>query len=66
MVYELDRVMQVCDSFFCSMSATYVPGGNNLVMGVQCYELFGGLAIKNHSFYISFMKICSERTYFSR
>ena len=23
MVYELERVMRVCDGFFCSMSATY-------------------------------------------
>ena len=23
MVYELKRVLRVCDSFFCSMSATY-------------------------------------------
>ena len=23
MVYELDRVLRVCDGFFCSMSATY-------------------------------------------
>ena len=23
-----------------------VPGGDNLVKGVQCYELFGGIALK--------------------
>ena len=23
MVYELERVLRVCDGFFCSMSATY-------------------------------------------
>ena len=23
MVYELERVLRVCDNFFCSMSATY-------------------------------------------
>ena len=28
-----------------------IPGGDNLVMGVQCYELFGGIALKNHAFY---------------
>ena len=27
-----------------------VPGGDNLVKGVQCYELFGGIALKNHAF----------------
>ena len=26
------------------------PGGDNLVKGVQCYELFGGIALKNHTF----------------
>ena len=31
----------------------WVPGGDNLVKGVQCYELFGGIALKNHtSFFI--------------
>ena len=29
----------------------WVPGGDNLVKGVQCYELFGGIALKNHTFY---------------
>ena len=28
----------------------WVPGGDNLVKGVQCYELFGGIAHKNHTF----------------
>ena len=28
-----------------------VPCGDNLVKGVQCYELFGGIALKNHAFY---------------
>ena len=28
----------------------YIPGGDNLVKGVQCYELFGGIALKNHTF----------------
>ena len=27
-----------------------VPGGDNLVKDVQCYELFGGIALKNHAF----------------
>ena len=27
-----------------------VPGGDNLVKGVQCYELFGGIALKIHTF----------------
>ena len=29
-----------------------VPGGDNLVKGVQCYELFGGIALTNHAFYL--------------
>ena len=31
-----------------------VPGGDNFVKGVQYYELFGGIALKNHAF--SFFK----------
>ena len=27
-----------------------VPGGDNLVKDVQCYELFGGIALENHAF----------------
>ena len=29
-----------------------VPGGDNLLKGVHCYELFGGIALKNHAFLI--------------
>ena len=32
-----------------------VPGGDNLVKGVQCYELFGGIALENHAFFIYFV-----------
>ena len=32
-----------------------VPGGDNLVKDVQCYELFGGIALKNHAFSFSFI-----------
>ena len=32
----------------------WVPGGDNLVKVVQCYELFGGIALKNHTFSFSF------------
>ena len=28
-----------------------VPGGDNLVKCVQCYELFGGKALKNNALY---------------
>ena len=28
--------------------------GDNLVKGVQCYEFFGGIALKNHTFFIFF------------
>ena len=29
----------------------WVPGGDNLVMGVQSYEIFGGIALKNNEFF---------------
>ena len=29
----------------------WAPGGDNLVKGVQCYELIGGIALENHAFY---------------
>ena len=32
----------------------WVPGGDNLVKGIQCYELFGGIALKIHTFSFSF------------
>ena len=35
----------------------WVPGGDNLVKGVQCYELFGGIALKNHTFSFSFPRL---------
>ena len=28
----------------------WVPGGDNLVKDVQCYELFGGIALQNKAF----------------
>ena len=31
----------------------WVPCGDNLVKDVQCYELFGGIAPKNHTFSFS-------------
>ena len=36
----------------------WVPGGDNLVKGVQCYELFRGIALKNHTF--SFHHVTSK------
>ena len=30
--------------------STLSPGGDNLVKGVQCYELFGGIALKIYTF----------------
>ena len=35
----------------------WVPGGDNLVKGVQCYELFGGIALKINTFSFSFFLI---------
>ena len=32
----------------------WVPGGDNLVKDVQCYELFGGIALINRAFSFSF------------
>ena len=37
----------------------WVPGGDNLVKGVQCYELFGGIALKNHTF--SFFSVVGRK-----
>ena len=36
----------------------WVPGEDNLVKGVQCYELFRGIALKNHAF--SCMKMTTK------
>ena len=30
----------------------WVPGGDNLMKGVQCHELLEGIALKNHALYI--------------
>ena len=40
-----------------------VPGGDNLVKGVQCYELFGGIALKNHAFSFHFFVATAESIY---
>ena len=32
------------------LAVKWVQGGDNLVKDVQCYELFGGIALKNHAF----------------
>ena len=39
----------------------WVPGGDNLVKGVQCYELFGGIALKNHTFSFSYQMAIRRR-----
>ena len=31
--------------------------------GVQCYELFGGIALKNHTFSFSFCSKCLRNTF---
>ena len=41
----------------------WVPGGDNLVKGVQCYELFGGIALKNHTFSFSYYVLMYLKTY---
>ena len=29
-----------------------VPGGDKRMKGVQCYELIGGISLKNHAFFM--------------
>ena len=43
------------------------PGGDNLVKGVQCYELFGGIALKIHtfSFFFSFWSSAANQQVWS-
>ena len=36
-------------------SVKRVPGGDNLVNGVQCYELFRGIVFKNHAFFYIYL-----------
>ena len=43
----------------------WVSGGDNLVKGGQCYELVGGIALKNHAFSFFFifkldLHVCTE------
>ena len=38
------------NAIICEMS-------NNLVKGVECYELFGGIALKIHTFSFSFINV---------
>ena len=40
----------------------HARGGDNLVKGVQCYELFGGIALKNHTFSF-FFKVVQITTF---
>ena len=43
--------------------------GDNLVKGVQCYELFGGIALKNHAFsfffHFSFAEIIGKKKHYA-
>ena len=41
----------------------WVPGWDNLVKDVQCYELFGGIALKNHAFSSSFFPLTYQDKY---
>ena len=41
----------------------WVPGGDNLVKGVQCYELFWGIALKNHVFFLFLKQSSSKKDY---
>ena len=42
--------------FSCKISTRW----GNLVMSVQCYELFGGIALKNHAFLDSIFPFHTE------
>ena len=35
-------------------AVTLVPGWDNIVKGVQCYEHFGGMALKNYVVFLYF------------
>ena len=41
----------------------WVPGGDNLVKGVKCYELFGGISLKNHAFFIHYLFVLDAKYY---
>ena len=41
---------------FSRLSCEMSTGGDNLVKGVQCYELFGGIALKIHTISFSFFR----------
>ena len=51
---SIDMFSPWARDFICIASVDsavkWVPGGDKLVKGVQCYELFGGIALKNHAF----------------
>ena len=54
---HLNRIASVDSAVKC------VPCGDNLVKGIQCYELFGGIALKNHAFFIhgpNISQICGK------
>ena len=38
----------------------WVPGGDNLMKGVQCYELFGGIALKITHFHMMVQYCCDS------
>ena len=45
----LEQSHFICIASFHS-AVKWVPGEDNLMMGVQCYELLGGIALINHAF----------------
>ena len=53
----------ICIASFDS-AVKLVPGGENLVKGVQRYELLGGIALKNHAcIYIYICNYATETKY---
>ena len=41
------------DTLSVDSAVKRVPGGDNLLKGVQCYELFRGITLKNHAFFMT-------------
>ena len=41
----------------------WVPGGDNLVKGVQRYELFGGIALENHALLLKTKRFQDKNEY---
>ena len=58
---DINMLCPQARQFICIASvdsaAKCVPSGYNLLKAVQCYELFRGIALKNHTFFTDIFKI---------